>query len=396
MNIKRFIILTLLYILFGVSTNIIHPITTDYVHSLNLPTFYFGIFYSLMSLGMALGAVIFGKLSDIIGRKILLSISFVGYGIFQMCFGFINTIPPLILVFRFFSGIFASAPTTLFVTLALDNLEEVNRTKYLSLFSSSITLGGALGYALGGALYSNLHLDFKTIFIIQFITCLVLCLLGSLLLKESKIIKEDKNNSTNKMQSFNFPHLVFLLGVLLIAMGQININKYFDVFIIDLGYTASNLGFYTLLTGIICFIFNLIIIPLLKKGTNANTNLLLLLCVLFSSVLSFITFNVNLEYLVITLFSSHLIYLILKIMITSLQQTYIAKTTKKENYGLMIGIMQSVLSLGNVIAPLIGSLVYEEKEVLLFNISSLFILIGFIIFLILFIFNKKRNNITNN
>ena len=55
--------------------------------------------------------------------------------------------------------------------------------------------------------------------------------------------------------------------------------------------------------------------------------------------------------------------------------------------------MQSILSLGNVLAPLIGSAIYKSKEVLIFNIAALLLGGGFIILIIIFIIKSKKKQI---
>ena len=64
--------------MFAISVNIVHPITVHYVNSLKLDDFYFGLFVSLMSLGQVVGALLFGFLSDKIGRKWLIVLGIIG------------------------------------------------------------------------------------------------------------------------------------------------------------------------------------------------------------------------------------------------------------------------------------------------------------------------------
>ena len=99
------ILFFILFFLHSISINLIHPVTTTYVNSLNLPDYYFGFFFSLMSLGQVIGAVIFGYMSDKIGRKWLIVFGMIGYGLAQLGFGFINTYPLLILLFRLFTHV---------------------------------------------------------------------------------------------------------------------------------------------------------------------------------------------------------------------------------------------------------------------------------------------------
>ena len=154
MNKNKTILFFILFFLHSVCINFVHPITTTYVTNLNLPDYYFGFFYSLMSLGQVIGAFIFGYLSDKIGRKWLIVLGIIGYGISQLGFGFINTYPPLILLFRVIAGIFVSAPNTLFVSMCLDISTTDKKVKYLSLLNSVSLIGASCGYEIGGSLYN--------------------------------------------------------------------------------------------------------------------------------------------------------------------------------------------------------------------------------------------------
>ena len=166
-----------LFFLHSIAINLVHPITTTYVNSLNLPDYYFGFFFSLMSLGQVIGALLFGFLSDKIGRKWLIVIGIIGYGLAQLGFGFINTYPLLILVFRVVAGIFVSAPNTLFISLCLDISTTDKKVKYLSLLSCASLLGASLGYEIGGSLYNYANLTIPQIFLIQFCWCLTTSLI---------------------------------------------------------------------------------------------------------------------------------------------------------------------------------------------------------------------------
>ena len=78
MNKNKTILFFILFFLHSICINFVHPITTTYVTYLNLPDYYIGFFYSLMSLGQVIGAFIFGYLSDKIGRKWLIVLGIIG------------------------------------------------------------------------------------------------------------------------------------------------------------------------------------------------------------------------------------------------------------------------------------------------------------------------------
>ena len=143
MNKKKIVLFFILFFMHSICINFVHPVTTTYVNSLNLPDYYFGFFFSLMSLGQVIGAIIFGFLSDKIGRKWLIVLGIIGYSMAQLGFGFINTYPLLILLFRVIAGIFVSAPNTLFVSMCLDISTTEKKVKYLSLLNCVSLLGAS-------------------------------------------------------------------------------------------------------------------------------------------------------------------------------------------------------------------------------------------------------------
>lgn len=396
MNKNKTILFFILFFLHSICINFVHPITTTYVTNLNLPDYYFGFFYSLMSLGQVLGAFIFGYLSDKIGRKWLIVLGIIGYGISQLGFGFINTYPPLILLFRVIAGIFVSAPNTLFVSMCLDISTTDKKVKYLSLLNSVSLIGASCGYEIGGSLYNYCNFSISQIFISQFILSIITSLVFSLFMKDNKKNVEQqsfKKVSFKNLLSLNSVSAILLVGLLILTIGQILINKYLDTYIIHIGYEPATLGHYVLLTGIIGALSNLLIIPLIKKIKNKNLLFVLLSLILLSSVLTFITFSFK-DNIMIFLLSTHLIYCICKSTITPLEQNELSKHVSNENNGKIMGARQTMLSIGNVVGPLLGSIIYTKGNPLIFIISGCIILFSLIIYIIYFLL-LKRNNTKN-
>ena len=239
-----------LFFLHSICINLVHPITTTYVNSLILPDYYFGFFFSLMSLGQVLGSIVFGFLSDKIGRKWLIVMGIIGYGLAQLGFGFINTYPLLILLFRVLAGIFISAPNTLFVSLCLDISTDDKKVKYLSFLSCASILGASLGYELGGSLYNYANFSIAEVFIFQFSLCIITSSIFAVFMNESK-----GNNTTKQIpKKFSFKSLlslniissILLIALLVLTIGQILISKYLDTYIIHIGYEPATLGHYVL------------------------------------------------------------------------------------------------------------------------------------------------------
>ena len=212
MNKRKIIIFFILYFLFGISVNIVHPITVEYVTLLNLPDEYFGFFSSLMSLGQVVGAILFGFLSDKIGRKWLVILGLIGYALSQIGFGFINSIPFVILIFRFLAGFFISAPSTLFVSLCIDYSNKDTKVKMLSILTSCYILGTSVGYEIGGLLKDIIGLSIDNIFIFQVcFTTATATLFGIFIKDVYKNNNSQKNIVVNKSSKTKHNYLIYLL-----------------------------------------------------------------------------------------------------------------------------------------------------------------------------------------
>lgn len=392
MNKKRLIFFFILYFMFAICVNIVHPITVKYVDSLKLPDAYFGFFASLMSLGQVVGALLFGTLSDKIGRKWLIVIGLFGYCLAQFGFGFINFNPVLILLFRFLAGVFIAAPITLFVSMCLDFSKSDQKVKMLAIHSSCYILGTSVGYEIGGALYNYLNLSISQVFIFQICFTVLTAILFILLIQDS-FKKDSKTITSKEIKPFKIQPIIYLLlfSLVVVTVAQILINKYLDTYIIHIGYEPAILGHYVLITGVVSAISNIAVIPLIKKIKNKQLQWCLLGFIGISAILTFITFS-NKENILVLLFTTHLVYIVIKGFITPLEQNELSIYTDETNKGKITGIRQTMLSLGNVLGPLIGSAVYVNGSPKIFIIAGFIIIASLILYSIYFLVKKVKHD----
>ena len=81
---KKSIIKILIFNFLTMATfNFAHPVTPTLINVLGLPTYTFGVFYSTMAIAQFVMSPIWGSMSDYKGRKKILIIGLIGYGISQ-------------------------------------------------------------------------------------------------------------------------------------------------------------------------------------------------------------------------------------------------------------------------------------------------------------------------
>ena len=391
---KRFLFIVGLYLLLNVFVNILHPITTVYVRELELDSAFFGFFYSAMSLGQVVGSLLWGFLSDKKGRKPWMILGTIGYALSQLGFGFLNRYAIVIVLFRLLSGFFASAPITLFLSAVIDESETSSRTESLSFAAGIALLGASIGYEVGGLLHTYGGLEIPTLFLVQSGFGLVLALLLFFFLPETRkaIAEQTIEEKPKEKKAVRLPIIVFLAFLLCLTVGQVNLSKYTDTLVIDRGYSTATLGHYVFITGLLGFFANLFLIPVLKKAKNLRHERLLLLFVFVSAILILITYNVPGDLLVM-LYTSNLAYAMIKTMITPLEQAHLAKNTNDSNRGTVMGLRQSVISIGNVIGPLVGSAVYVTGSATIMNVSAGFLGVGFLILILDLFLERKAQKI---
>ena len=91
------------------------------------------------------------------------------------------------------------------------------------------------------------------------------------------------------------------------------------------------------------------------------------------------------------LLSTHLLYCICKSIITPLEQNELSKHSSSENNGKIMGARQTMLSIGNVVGPLLGSVLYTKGNPIVFTVSGYIILASLGIYIVYFFLLKRAH-----
>jgi DHA1 family multidrug resistance protein-like MFS transporter len=380
---KEIIIILILTLIQGIAHNLAHPITPSFVSYLGIDDVMFGIFFASMSLGIVLGAPMWGIISDKGHHKTWIVIGNIMYAIGQLIYGYSEDVTWMIFA-RIFSGIGAASGITIFAALILIYSKKDRVGRNLALFGGSLTLGASLGYFLGGQLsviQSVLNApSYQYVFLIQSVLTLTYALLIFILVKNPTV-----NNETTYvpfyrhiLSIFKMPlyQWSFYIGLLFATMSFTFVSKYLDVYFRDLGYDPNVLGTFVLFTGLISLITSLIIVPKLFKLKFKVTFFLL---TLIGAVALWWTFQFT--QILISLYTIFSIYIIVKTAHQPFEQSHIS-TFAKDDYGRVMGIRQLFIGLGMILGPILGSLIYANQRKLSFELASYLIVLSILLMMI--------------
>ncbi|XMB71492.1 MFS transporter [Mycoplasmatota bacterium WC30] len=400
---KERYLIVMFFLIQNIIHNLGHPVTPEFVRSLGIQDYMFGVFFATMSLGLMIGGPIWGSLGDKGKKKLYIVIGLLMYSVGQFGFGYAGN-QYIMVIFRILSGLGVVSSITLFTSHLIEITEKKDRARFLAYVGAAVTLGASLGYYLGGFISSNAFTrdlfnitNNKEIFLIQALLNILYIGVVVLLFKDRKCAMPS-GKKTNPFEGFKFVKqidfklILFLIALAFITMGAINLNKFIDVYFNDLSFDTLELGTFKMVTGMVSLFASIFLVPFFAR-IKKRIGLMIVIQIL-SAIIVFYTFR-SATFL-LTVYTIYMMYIILKAIFTPLEQNYISSHAKEGEYGKIMGIRQSFLSIGMVLGPLIGGILYEYKPLWLFDSSAIAFIIGFGILLVVLILYKKEKITSEN
>ena len=261
-----------------------------------------------MSLGMLISAPIWGAFGDAKGRKWVLIICLIFYGVGQVLFGVFHN-QYLIIAARFFSGIFCGGilVSLLSYMTRSGDLAKFNGPRLYATFISLHLVGTSLGSFIGGALGEVFNPNYHYVFFIQALSMLIFAIYILVFMNFDDEIKQ-KVRSMNPLKSLTdikllpISLIIFLFVIAIINISFTDVSKYLDVYFSDSGYGSLRLGTVNLIVGCVTLIVNLLFTPFIIKKLKPLISLSVLSIIgAIMLSLTFILPNLLLNIYIITL-----------------------------------------------------------------------------------------------
>lgn len=335
-----------------------------------------GLLTATYSFFQLIASPILGKLSDRYGRKKLLIISQFGSAIGYLILGLSGNLP-LLFLSRIIDGI-TGGNISIAQAYIADVTTKENRARGMGIIGAAFGLGFIFGPAIGGSL-SKFSYSAPAYFATA--VSLLTVLTTIFFLKETINEKEAKKSPKTKLNLKEFQRIlsIYPIGILIITFFVINLASSIQQGNFALwtektfNYGPSENGWLFAYIGILAVFVQLKVLPFLAKKFDEKTILYISLFFMFIglSLIPLIPFP---NFLYVSLFFLPFGYGLSNPTIQALA----SKNVPKEEYGGTLGFLQSAGSLGRIIGPIIGGVIFQS-----FGKDNAFYFAGFIILVIL-------------
>jgi len=357
MNKKQALTLTILlsnlFIAF-LGIGLVIPVLPTIMNELNITGSVVGYMVAAFAITQLIVSPIAGRLVDRVGRKVMIVVGLIIFGLSELLFGMGRSIE-ILFISRMLGGVSAAFIMPAVTAFIADITTMAQRPKALGYMSAAISTGFIIGPGLGGFLAEfGTRIPFYAAGVLGFIAAI----LSFTLLKEPTRAMDDTEAAPSILSSAKrvFSPLYFIAFVLIfvLSFGLAAFESLFSLFVDHkFAFTPSDIAIIITGSGIIGALAQLLLFDwLTKKMGEINV---IRYSLILSAVLTFAMTMVN-HYFAI-LFVTFFIFVgfdLIRPAVTS----YLSKIAGNEQ-GFVGGMNSMFTSLGNIFGPIIGGMLFD-------------------------------------
>lgn len=376
----------LVYVGFG----IIIPVIPFYAEDLGASPTELGLLMAVYSLMQFLFAPMWGRISDRIGRKPVIMI-----GIFGLAVSFflmaLSTELWMLFVARIIGGFLSAANMPTVMAYAADITSEEDRGKGMGVIGASIGLGFIFGPAIGGIFSkTDLQMPFYIAGTLSLLTFfLVMFILKESLAKEQRHPKDRKR--TGLLKALNGPESVLFFLSLFITLSLSGLEATFAYFAAEkAGLGTTELGYIFMIMGLAGAIVQGGLVGRLTKRFGEG---FVIQIGIFVSAVGFFLILFTKDFVTAAIYLT--IFGVGNGIIRPAVSALLTKRSKT-GHGSVTGLLSSFDSLGRILGPILGGLLYTISMGLPY-ISGIFLsAVAFILFRMYSAKTKKNHTAQTN
>lgn len=313
-----------------------------------------------------------GKAVDRFGRKIMIVLGLIIFGLSELLFGFGKTIDVLF-ISRILGGLSAAFIMPAVTAFIADITTDENRPKALGYMSAAISTGFIIGPGLGGFLA---EIGTRVPFYSAGVLGLVAAVFSIILLREPErpVITESEGGHENKssFRKLLMPMFFIAFAVIFISsFGLAAFESFFSLYVDHkFGFSPADIAIAITGGAILGAIFQVVFFdPLMKALGEIN---LIRIMLLLSAVLVFAMTLVNSYWMIMAVtFTVFIGFDLIRPAVT----TYLSRIAGNDQ-GFVGGMNSFFTSLANVFGPVIGGLLFDIDINYPYYFATVFIIVG--------------------
>ncbi len=365
------VLLVNLFIAF-LGIGLVIPVLPRLMNELNISGQVVGYLTAAFALTQLIFSPFAGKAVDRFGRKIMIVIGLIIFGLSELLFGFGKTIDVLF-ISRILGGLSAAFIMPAVTAFIADITTEDNRPKALGYMSAAISTGFIIGPGIGGFLA---EIGTRVPFYSAGMLGLVAAVGSMILLREPERpiipVTEDETAGKSSFRKLLMPMFFIAFAVIFISsFGLAAFESFFSLYV-DHKFSFSPSDIAIAITGgaILGAIFQVVFFdPMMKALGEIN---LIRIMLLLSAVLVFATTLVNSYWMIMAVTFTVFIGFDL---IRPAATTYLSRIAGNDQ-GFVGGMNSFFTSLANVFGPVIGGVLFDIDINYPYYFATVFILAG--------------------
>ena len=381
-DLSKSVFICLLLIFLNAMAQMITLLVSLFLHKFGFMISDIGIVITFFGIGSLIGGYIGGIISDRFSSVMIIKISLIGNSILIGVFPIFHKI--IFLCFCvFFMGIFNSSFRPASIISLLESNRKLSESQLLSYRRVAVNLGFSLGAAVLGYIYNkNNYAPFIAMSVILFISFI---LSNSLIAQKTKKEIEEIISGSRIPNNYIFIilNIVMIITLVILNQNQTTYAIYLESFA---SFSIKDISFLFSISGVIIVLFQ---IPIGYSLDKLSYSIACFYGTIFLTIGIGMTSIIDNYFLAII---SCIFWTFGEMILFPTILPYILKTSQYKR-GKTMGIYQASFSIGGLIAPMSGTLIYNYSPNLLWNISLILGIICGIVFLIIYQYNKYKNRI---
>ncbi|WP_404449081.1 MFS transporter [Sutcliffiella horikoshii] len=365
-----------------VGIGLVIPILPFYIDKFGADARTLGLLVAVFAFMQFLFAPVWGRLSDKIGRKPLITIGLFGFAIAEFIFAYASGLWMLFLS-RILAGTFGSALMPTAMAYVSDVTSSEKRGQGMGIMGAAMGLGIVVGPGLGGWLAEY---DLALPFLVAGVAATIAGILSVIILPESypkhkremdaqaSAGEKRDNQFVTMYKALKSPVGFLLILVFIMSFGLANFQSIFGYYTMErYSYNPSEVGTIILIVGLVGTIVQGVLVGrMTKRFGEERVVTTALLISSFGFVLMTLATNFT------TVLLTTCIFFLGNSLLRPSLNSFISKLAGNRQ-GLVMGLNNSFLSLGNVAGPILAGIFFEINIHIPYLFGACIMLFGLIV-----------------